>query len=727
MRSGFFSTRGAAAIIALAITLMGFLLGVRIFTAHVSDQKVAEREQALVRNGLAGLVAETASRVVGQTTWDDSVRNLGLRYDAAWTRKNIGRYLHDMSGFERTYVLNGVDQPIYAMAFGSDTALSSLAALRADAAPLVARVRHAETVRRQASSTMAPPIQASAFMLVGGVPNIVTATLVQPDFGKFPLPGRAPVVVTYEVMDTELLNRFSHRFLLGDLRPRPAASPTPPGRVSVALADVARREILRLDWTPQSPGRLLLRRSLPVVIIAMVAFCAIVTALFLRGRQAVRSLVASESLSKHMAYHDPLTGLPNRAMFQLRIDQALADLRRGGPPVGVLALDLDRFKLINDTYGHGAGDALIVDVATRLTSLARTSDTIIRLGGDEFVVLYTGATPSGLASLAARIVELLAAPVDLPFARVFAGVSVGVTLIDDPEIDGEEALRQADLAMYRAKDGGRGRFEFFEPEMDLALKARRLFEDDLRTALSDGALSMVYQPQVDGRGRMVGVEALARWTHPVRGPISPSVFIPIAEDCGLIEAIGEFTLRQAFIDSLNWPELTVAVNVSARQLRNGGFPQRIAALLQATGADARRLELEITEGVLLEDDATTHATLSHLRRLGFTLALDDFGTGYSSLSYLRRYPVDKIKIDRSFVISLGAERESEAVVSAIVKLARALHLKVIAEGVETEAQRDSLRRAGCWDYQGFYFSQPIPAGEVAGFEPTDRPPLGAVA
>ena len=268
--------------------------------------------------------------------------------------------------------------------------------------------------------------------------------------------------------------------------------------------------------------------------------------------------------------------------------------------------------------------------------------------------------------------------------------------------------------------------------MDQTLRSRRALENDLREALRAGSLTMAYQPQIDGRGVTVGVEALVRWTHPTRGPVSPAFFVPIAEECGLINALGEFTLRQAFMDSLRWPSLKVAVNISARQLRVQAFPDLVKKIVTETGANPARLELEITEGVLLEDDELTHRTLGALRQMGFSLALDDFGTGYSSLAYLRRYPVDKIKIDRSFITSLGAEKESEAVVSAIVKLAKALNLSVIAEGVETETQRLSLRKAGCSDIQGFLYSKPLPAEDVGAFmraadrNPQHRPPLGRI-
>lgn len=706
----------------MAILLICALVGSRIYTNHVADRRVAEREQALVANGMNGWVDEVEGRVVGQTTWGDAVQNLGVRYDPAWARKNIGQFLHDSAHFERAFVLDRDDAPIFAMSGGKAVRSATFDDIQAIATPLVAEVRGMEAVAgksiaRTASSHAVPgPIQASAFGLVRDMPSIVTATLVQPDFDQDRRLERAPVVVTVDAMDSEFQRAFSRRFLIQDLHIHTGAGTvSEPLEASTVLRDAQGRLVARMDWTPQRPALTLFRKTWPILILAMLVFCAAAAVMFLRGRSAAQALVASETRAKHMAYHDHLTGLPNRAMFAERMALALADMRRSGRAVGVLALDLDRFKLVNDTYGHAAGDELIADIALRLKSLVRDSDVVARLGGDEFAILHADAEPRGLWALAGRIVTELSQPIDLPFGRVFPGVSVGVTITVDQRADGVEVLRQADLAMYRAKDAGRSRFEFYEPEMDLALKSRHALESDLREALRSDSLTMVYQPQLDGDRRVMGVEALVRWTHAQRGPVSPAFFVAIAEECGLIGELGEFTLRRAFTDSRRWPRLTVAVNVSAIQLRGGDFHRLAARLLRETGADPRRIELEITEGALLEDDQATHHTLSRLRTIGFSLALDDFGTGYSSLAYLRRYPIDKIKIDRSFITNLGAEQEAEAVVGAIVRLARALNLKVIAEGVETPAQRSSLERAGCHNIQGFLYSPPIPADAVSDF------------
>jgi diguanylate cyclase (GGDEF)-like protein len=428
--------------------------------------------------------------------------------------------------------------------------------------------------------------------------------------------------------------------------------------------------------------------------------------------RAQTAIAASEARVRHLAYHDTLTGLANRALLGERLAHALEVARRNGGMFAVHCIDLDQFKAVNDTFGHQAGDELIRVAADKLSTLCRKADTISRLGGDEFAIVQLNATPASASALADRLVKAMAEPIDLAIGQVHVGCSVGVTMIEDPSIDPLEALRQADLALYRAKGNGRGQYAFFEQEMDAAVRTRRALQADLRAALASGGIELAYQPQVNGEGAIVAVEALARWRHPELGMVAPSLFVPIAEECGLIVDFGFYTLKRAFEDSARWPQIKIAVNVSAHQLRMKDFVSRVVLLLQETGVDARRFELEITEGVLLGDDPTTHDTLKRLRELGFSMALDDFGTGYSSLSYLRRYPIDKIKIDRSFITNLGVDAEAEAVIFAIVNLAHSLNLNVVAEGVENQDQCTALRSAGCKSVQGYLFGKPMPATKI---------------
>ncbi|MBX3479832.1 MAG: EAL domain-containing protein [Caulobacter sp.] len=711
---GVVATAAAAGVVTLAA-----VVGILFSIARHADLDAEAHERTQVLHGLAGVMREKEAWIARQADWDDALLNLGIAFNPDWARANVGQYFSNLGHFERAYVLDADNRPVYAMNGGKDVALAQFEQARAATEPLVRQIREAEA-RRSPIAGSAPyrtvlskPIQASTFGSIDGVPYIITASLVQNDFGRVRARGRAPVLIAGEALNRDFARLMADRFLLKDLHVHAVDNmPDDKGQTSFMLTNGG-APIGRVDWTGHRPGLSLLSRVLPPVISGLILLLALTVSLLLRGRRATRALVASEARARHMAFHDLLTGLPNRAMFNERVAEALDQARRQGARVGVMAIDLDRFKLVNDTYGHGAGDQLILAVAARLNSLCPAGDSVVRVGGDEFVILSRDASAGRLAHLARRIVDRMAEPVDLPFGRVFVGASIGISLVEDPGIDGAEALRQADLAMYRAKEGGRGRFCFFEPDMDTAMKARRQLEADLREALNSDGLTMVYQPQMNGHGRMTGVEALVRWNHPESGPIAPSYFVPIAEEGGLISQLGVYTFRKAFLDSRRWPQLRVAVNVSAVQIRAVDFPDLLADLLKETGADPHQIELEITEGILLADDEQTQETFRRLRAMGFSLALDDFGTGYSSLSYLRRYPVDKIKIDRSFVNNLGVEKEAEAVVGAIVRLAQALNLRVIAEGVETESQLEGLKRAGCTDIQGYLYSKPVDPADIS--------------
>jgi predicted signal transduction protein with EAL and GGDEF domain len=339
---------------------------------------------------------------------------------------------------------------------------------------------------------------------------------------------------------------------------------------------------------------------------------------------------------------------------------------------------------------------------------------VARLGGDEFVILQPEADSSGASHLAQRVLRLFETPFELEAGVVEVGVSIGVTLISNPEIEPAEALRQADLALYGSKENGRNRVTFFEPDMDAALRMRRSLESDLRKALAEDSLTMVYQPQMDGKGQIEAMEALVRWNHPERGAIPPSIFVPLCEETGLILDLGEFVFRRVFKETAGWDNIRVAINVSALQLRSPMFMATLTRLVAEFRANPERYEIEITETALLGDDGVTRDNITMLKQEGFSIALDDFGTGYSSLNSLRRFSVDKIKIDRSFVHNLEANDEAEGLVDAIVKLGRAMKLDVVAEGVETEHQRDRLAACGCSTFQGFLLSRPVPADELDG-------------
>ena len=416
----------------------------------------------------------------------------------------------------------------------------------------------------------------------------------------------------------------------------------------------------------------------------------------------------------HMARHDALTDLPNRTMFRERLEYELKRIKRGDA-LAVLCLDLDHFKSVNDTLGHPVGDELLKVVAERLRRCLREPDTIARLGGDEFAIIMTGMhAPTDPVLLAKRIREAIIKPYILDGHQILADISIGISLAPIDATEPDLLLKNADMALYGAKADGRGTYRFFEPEMDARMKARRELDMDLRKALANGEFGLHYQPLVNIQNNEITTfEALLRWNHPVRGLVPPAEFIPIAEETGLIIPLGEWVLRGACQETVNWPtDIKVAVNLSPVQLNSRNFTEVVVNALAASGMSANRLQLEITETVLLQNTFNTLATLQKLRALGVQIALDDFGTGYSSLSYLRSFPFDKIKIDRSFIQDLMSGTEPLAIVHAIAGLAKSLNMISTAEGVETTQQLEALQALGCIEMQGYLFSQARPPTEI---------------
>jgi len=422
----------------------------------------------------------------------------------------------------------------------------------------------------------------------------------------------------------------------------------------------------------------------------------------------------SEERIAHLAHYDALTDLPNRALFQERLEGSLAQIETG-EQLAVLYLDIDEFKSINDSLGHRIGDELLKSVATSLNSCIGKTDFVARLGGDEFAIVQTGIKdPKDVVNLISRIYRTIREPYEILGHHVTTDASIGVALVPKDGTDLDQILQNADLAMFSAKAGGRRTYRFFEPEMDARVKARRSLEVDLRQAIVDGGFEVYYQAIVDLRSNQIsGCEALLRWRHPKRGMISPAEFIPVAEETGLINQLGEWVLATACAEAATWPAgIKLAVNVSPVQFRSDTLALKVVAALAASGLSAGSLELEITESVLIRDDATALAILHQLRALGVGIALDDLGTGYSSLSYLQRFPFDKIKIDRCFIRDIAELGAAPCIVQAVVNIATTRHIKTTAEGVETEQQRDLLRTLGCTEMQGYLFSPARPAAEL---------------
>ncbi|UPT64394.1 MAG: EAL domain-containing protein [Hyphomonadaceae bacterium JAD_PAG50586_4] len=698
----------AVAIIALLTSLLQF--------AERADAAAQARDAAVIAQGVDDNIAFIASSVPN-VIWDDAVRHLDNRFDRTWAHRNIGQFFHAAEGFEFAYVLDSENAPRYAMSEGVEVRPNTYARLESLAQPLITEVRHAEAQRVSQGGALPLEalrnrIQSTALRDIDGRLIVVTATLVQPDFGRVRIRNtRAPIVVSGRELDIAFTSQVAQELLLDNVALVRTLDHLQSNQAFVAIGDERNQTLAYYVWTPQRPGTSLLVDMLPILVLVLCSLAGLAFAFFLRARRYARGHAESEARTLHLAFHDSLTGLANRVRVEQRLTQG--EVQHESQTFALHVIDLDRFKELNDTFGHAAGDELLRAVAGRLQSLCREGDLCARLGGDEFAILQLDADLERAAALAERIVATLDRPFGLSIGARHLGASVGVTLSSDPGGEALEWLRRADLALYAAKNAGRACFRFFDPSMDAATRERSLLRDDLEAALAQGDLDMVYQPQVNKMGAIVGVEALARWTHPVKGSISPALFVPLAEESGLINALGDFALKRVFEDSRKWPNLKIAVNVSSTQLQSPNFIPRLDRLIDETGIDPQRFELELTESVLLDESGHTRDKLQALRRRGFSLALDDFGTGYSSLSYLQHFPINKIKIDRSFVTNLGIGHEADEIIGAIVKLARALRLSVLAEGVETNEQWLRLQAVGCAEIQGFVAARPMAAADLS--------------
>ena len=436
-----------------------------------------------------------------------------------------------------------------------------------------------------------------------------------------------------------------------------------------------------------------------------------------------RDVSAARAMSlqmSHSAQHDFLTGLPNRMLFNDRVNQAIALAPRHMKKVAVLFLDLDGFKHINDSLGHPVGDKLLQSIALRLVNCVRAADTVSRQGGDEFVVLLSEVAQAEDAAITARrMLQAVAEAHGVDHHDLHVTTSIGLSIYPDDGLDAETLIKNADTAMYQAKENGRQSYQFFKPAMNVRAVERQSIEESLRRAVEREEFTLHYQPKISlATGEITGAEALIRWTHPTRGAVSPAQFIPVAEDCGLILPIGKWVLREACRQARAWmdaglPLRSVAVNISAMEFRQEEFLRGVFAILEETGLHPRCLELELTESVLMKHVDSTESILKALRARGVQVAVDDFGTGYSSLSYLRRFPIDALKIDQSFVRQITSAPDETSIVTAIISMGRSLKLRVVAEGVETQQELAFLQGNHCDEAQGYYFSRPVPAAEFA--------------
>jgi diguanylate cyclase (GGDEF)-like protein len=693
-------------------------------SAQRADEVAVAREQELLTRAIANHGEWSLSRLKNVVESDVAVSPDDIEQSASLVQPRLATWLGALLDHSYVAVINSADQVVYSQ-LGRDRsippvtgavmpALHSLIEYLRQRTPVVPNgALHLPTGARSATRDA---LNGSVFLHnINGQLCVVTALAVLGSGGAAGAGRPAPIAFSVRTVEQNLLRAIGGRLQLVNLRTI-GHDEAPEGDHVYNIVDSNRQPMARFAWTPQRPGAAILGSVVPFIGIALAGFTLLAGLVLRYMRFTAATIAAGENRLRYLALHDPLCGLPNRNFFSERLEAVMANVNRGGAPASVLYIDLDHFKDVNDTLGHPIGDELIRSVTLRLSRTLRGDDLVARLGGDEFAVITTSSSEAAaLQEIANRIIARLRAPYSINGHTIVIGASIGIAVIDRRSGgDAADIMRYADMALYRAKNEGRNRACIYDAVMDADLSQRKLVEQDLREAIERQSLKVLYQPIVNTSGeKIVAVEALARWPHPTRGLISPAEFIPIAEHSGLIIELGTQVLRFACLDGKAWPNISVAVNVSPLQFRQLDFVAVVERILKETGFDPTRLELELTESTLLGNLDNAEAAMRRLKALGVQLALDDFGTGYSSLLYLRRFPFDKLKIDRSFVLSIEKASDAAAIVHAVVSLGRGLGMKVTAEGVETAEQHLFLRAAGVHCMQGFRFGMPSPATDIA--------------
>lgn len=676
------------------------------------------REETVVANGIAARTKEIEKLVVPNAIWDDAVRNLDHEPNTSWAHDNIGIYFSNVARFHAAAVLDSDDVVTYAMEDGAKVAPARIEPFVRAAGRLVARVRATENrLERRAfhglaGANLREPIQATAPRNINNRVFLVTATLVQPDIGNVRvLRSSAPIILTWLEVGPSFAETFAQRYLLSEARFEVGDARRKSSEAQAGLKDETGAFVATLGWAPRRPGSEILAQIQPWLLAGLTFLIALALAQYYRAYRARSALLLSEQNATHIAAHDALTGLCNRADFELRLTAYSVDPAKEAESVAVLCIDADYFTEINDRFGHRVGDELLKAIADRLIEMSVGNAVCARFGGDGFAVLLPNCDLGRAEQFADAIVRASEKPFSLGIGEKHVTCSIGVAAVNPLPAEPLEVLRRADLALHQAKLDGRNCFRSYDAKLDSNFQLRGELAEFLRADIATGRLEVAYQPQVSASGELVGVEALVRWSTPEHGAIPPSLFVPLAEQAGLISDLGEYVLDKVLEDRRLWPTIKVAINLSASQLRDGDFARRVLHKLASSGARCADIELELTEGVLMAQDGTAADMLLQLREAGITIALDDFGTGYSSLSYLRKLPIDKIKIDRSFVSELG-QAGADALVKAIVDLAHALNLSVLAEGVETPQQKLSLEAVGCIQMQGYLTGRPTSAAAI---------------
>ena len=717
---------------AAGITLGGvILLAIIAFAAWTANKSATERERSLLQNALNMGIARTLNEQKSVAWWDDSVLKITREeIDLEFVDSNVGYFLTETYGHDQVFILDADDRPLYAFMGGSRRDPTSYERYRAPLADLLAEVRTSRPpVLRQRpdvfgaeqgdyrtlSGARDVARWSGHILSIDGQLSIVAAITIAPNVDMDLVQAQPNVLISIVAIDDQYVARLGRSLVLPDLT-LASTLPEQSGKAAEPISGDDGTDGGYLVWTTERPGKTLLTVILPLVALGVIGVAIQAHVMFSRLRQTSEILAERERQSRHAARHDGLSGLPNRSHFDQNLRREIENISRDiyGRRAIVAYIDVDRFKDVNDTLGHPAGDALIVQVAQRLASHVRQGDFLARYGGDEFAILWITNDRRAASFLAERIAKAFLQPFDLAGQSLIVTASIGIAMAPEDGMSAEEIMRCADIALYEAKSAGRNRTVIFSENMAEQVKERRAIELDLPAAITGNQLALAYQPIISCRtGAITGIEALLRWQHPERGTIPPGVFIPIAEQAGLMPLVGEWVLNRAMEDWHRWPHLDVSINLSPLQFRQPGFLDRLSSICETHAVDPRHIVLEITEGVLMDAGDNTRAMLDMLRARGFRLALDDFGTGYSSLAYLCNFRFDKIKIDRSFVSGLSQSERYHTIVRTVITLGQGLGMEIVAEGVETEREALTMTQLGSSEMQGYYFSRPVSADRLS--------------
>ncbi|MET3856236.1 MULTISPECIES: EAL domain-containing protein [unclassified Rhizobium] len=675
--------------------------------ANVLDD---ERSRETTAGALKTFEEQLGATLNDYAAWDDAATNVYAKDGMAWTVSNYGEMSVNSSLFDMAIVIDGDRKPlmIYRNGQPMDGKLDDFFAPSLWALFDQARAAGADKPEAVGFVGTKSGIAAAGIALVREKSGALDKSADQRRY-----------LIFARHLDDEKVKGLGETYVIHGMKLVPADTPA---KYSVNIDDASGVTLGKLVWTSRSPGDIGYDQVRPTVVKALGLVGLFFAVLLVIGWMAGRRIKAEEIGAREEALRDRLSGLWNRDGLGVAIDAMVEEAQQAKKNILILYLDLDGFKEVNDSYGHGTGDQLIRAVAAGLKVLIPPHAVLARIGGDEFAIAFhTDGGNAEALQLSEQILDFLAEPLEIGRRVVVIGASIGIAMSPEGAVGREEFVRRADLAMYKAKEAGRARMMLYDPAMDADREERNALEIDLRAAIESGDLTLAYQPLIDAETyEMNGVEALVRWNRPGFGPISPDVFIPVAETSGLIEALGLFVLRKACETAKQWPELRISVNVSPGQFRNPAFTDYVRYVLKQTEIEASRVTLEITEGYMIQNPQRTRQSIERLKTLGVKVALDDFGSGFSSIGYLRQFGFDRIKIDRSLVDGVTESESQREMLQATVALARSLNIPVTAEGIETEAQAVAVRLFGCDSLQGYYFSKPVPADKISDMLETRR-------